>query len=877
MFGAIIEAYRWFFLRLADAVGFGWGIVALSFITSVAMMPLMKAVAGVVKRETEYQGVILPQLAAIKGKYASDIERNFHIQRLYARYGYSPLSAIKKVLPLFVQIPFLLLTYYMLKNTPQLSGVKFLFLTDLGLPDALLSGFRRLPQAINLLPFVMTSVNLVTVAATPGFTGKDQAQAVGISLLFLVLLYSAPSALLLYWTLNNVITLLRTVLSHRAEGAKLLWERIKATRNLPSHILAAATNKVISGAMLGVLLLAFYFFVTARALVVLTMKRHLTYLLCFNLMCPLLLLAIVLLYWLLWKSPEYARRAVLFGEIAVFLLFAIVVALIRFVSQEVFFAVRAHAGRFAVFEVLAVFFLIPCLFRRKKVYADFWRDICSIIRKEWVLVLLPLVLAIHYSFSSTNITLSAAAIMKLCLYLVVPCVLAAFLFVFVVHPWQNPVMVFRVLIGFISGVYMVPLISTGNGVLSFDVNLPIRLLLIGFVVFALAFIKNRKACHAFLGVLLVLVVINAARISHAKQVVAAAERPSEGARTNLLEGVNCIRHNNVYFLIYDSYENLIVQQALGIADKDLPDFLATHGYKLYDAYSVGYHTTASMSAAFAIDGVKGGTVNSTIAGDNVPSDFLKANGYRTSFMLCGYTMPGDEDRLPGDFYYPTPNRMVPKEIVLYTCILRGILSQSPTTFNYYTREEWTSIKRGRFSKMGKEREFIYAHSGRPDHAPPDYRYRGTDEEVQRDYKVRLDLATNELKGDVEMLDKLDEDAIVILASDHGAYLMMPEVDKPDARHLLDRYGVFLAIRWPKDYDPCLKLNSLQNVMLEVLIYLTGDKTLARYENECSTLAIPSPVKTPAGFIRRGVIQDGEDKGKTLFDAAREAFEGKGNR
>ena len=42
----IIEAYRWFFLRLADIVGLGWGIVALSFITSAAMMPLMKLVAG---------------------------------------------------------------------------------------------------------------------------------------------------------------------------------------------------------------------------------------------------------------------------------------------------------------------------------------------------------------------------------------------------------------------------------------------------------------------------------------------------------------------------------------------------------------------------------------------------------------------------------------------------------------------------------------------------------------------------------------------------------------------------------------------------------------------------------------------------------------
>lgn len=215
----IISAYRSFFLFLAGFLGEGWAIVALSCICSALMAPLMKAVAGVVRREAAYQEVIIPQIARIKETFPGDMERNLHIQRLYRRYGYSPLSAVKKVLPLFVQIPFLLLTYYMLKGTAELNGVQFLFLKDLGKPDALLSG-------INLLPFVMTGVNLLTVAATPGFTKRDQTQAVGISLLFLVLLYTAPSALLLYWTLNNVITMVRTFMGKRCSGVRLLLARL---------------------------------------------------------------------------------------------------------------------------------------------------------------------------------------------------------------------------------------------------------------------------------------------------------------------------------------------------------------------------------------------------------------------------------------------------------------------------------------------------------------------------------------------------------------------------------------------------------------------------------------------------------------------------
>ena len=226
MFDLIITGYRAFFLFLADLIGLGWAIVALSFICSFLMMPLMKAVAGVVKRETEYQNVILPQIAAIKEKFASDIDRNLHIQSLYSRYSYSPISAVKKVLPLFVQIPFLLLTYFMLKGTAQLSGVAFGLLTNLGEPDHLLSSFTFVSN-LHLLPLVMTGVNIVTVFGSPGFTKKDMTQAIGIALLFLVMLYTAPSALLLYWTLNNVITMVRTLCEKHGEGVALLLHRVK--------------------------------------------------------------------------------------------------------------------------------------------------------------------------------------------------------------------------------------------------------------------------------------------------------------------------------------------------------------------------------------------------------------------------------------------------------------------------------------------------------------------------------------------------------------------------------------------------------------------------------------------------------------------------
>ena len=74
MFDLIIAGYRTLFLLIAGLTGEGWAIVVLSFLCSLLMIPLMRAVAGIVARETEYQNVILPQIAAIKEKYASDID-----------------------------------------------------------------------------------------------------------------------------------------------------------------------------------------------------------------------------------------------------------------------------------------------------------------------------------------------------------------------------------------------------------------------------------------------------------------------------------------------------------------------------------------------------------------------------------------------------------------------------------------------------------------------------------------------------------------------------------------------------------------------------------------------------------------------------------
>ena len=180
LFDPLIEAYRYVFLAIHGLLGsYGWSIVLLSCLISFALTPLTRWSQKLVDRENEFASVLAPQIAKIKSESSGEA-RHRRIQQLYRRYGYSPLFALRKVAPLFIQIPALLLTYYMLQGFEAIDGVAFYAIEDLG------AGI-----------------------STPGFTKKELLQALIIAALFLALLYSQSSALLLFWTTNNAILLAR--------------------------------------------------------------------------------------------------------------------------------------------------------------------------------------------------------------------------------------------------------------------------------------------------------------------------------------------------------------------------------------------------------------------------------------------------------------------------------------------------------------------------------------------------------------------------------------------------------------------------------------------------------------------------------------------
>ena len=91
-------------------------------------------------------------------------------------------------------------------------------------------------HGINLLPLLMTVVNLLAAWTTENFGTREKLQASVIGLLFLLLLYGAPSALLIYWTSNNVVLLLKNIALpvRRFLGAHVSVYEVSGRRFLPA-------------------------------------------------------------------------------------------------------------------------------------------------------------------------------------------------------------------------------------------------------------------------------------------------------------------------------------------------------------------------------------------------------------------------------------------------------------------------------------------------------------------------------------------------------------------------------------------------------------------------------------------------------------------
>ena len=183
-------------------------IFVISFIINLICLPLYINAEKLQKEEREIQAKLKKRVDCIKKNFKGD-EKHMLLATYYRQNNYHPIMSLRTSLSLLLQIPFFTAAYFFFSHLKLLNGLDLWMITDLSKPDGLLSFYGL---SINVLPIVMTVINLVAGEIyAKDQTLRDRIQIWIFALVFLVILYNSPSGLVLYWTCNNLFSLIKNI------------------------------------------------------------------------------------------------------------------------------------------------------------------------------------------------------------------------------------------------------------------------------------------------------------------------------------------------------------------------------------------------------------------------------------------------------------------------------------------------------------------------------------------------------------------------------------------------------------------------------------------------------------------------------------------
>lgn len=186
---------------------YGVAIIMVSVVINILIFPLYKRSDAMQEQERKKQKEMEYWVKHIRKTFRGD-ERFMMLSTYYRQQNYQPVNAIKGSLSLLLQIPFFIAAYHYLTSV-NMQGASFLFLKNLNEADHLL---KIGSLSVNIMPILMTLINILSgFIYTKGFGLKDKLQLYTLAGIFLVLLYQSPSGLVLYWTMNNLFSLLKNV------------------------------------------------------------------------------------------------------------------------------------------------------------------------------------------------------------------------------------------------------------------------------------------------------------------------------------------------------------------------------------------------------------------------------------------------------------------------------------------------------------------------------------------------------------------------------------------------------------------------------------------------------------------------------------------
>ncbi|MDR1366583.1 MAG: membrane protein insertase YidC [Puniceicoccales bacterium] len=194
-----------------------WGvtIIILTLIVKLLLWPLTTAQV----RSSRKMSKLQEPLKKIKEKYRDNPQKlQTETLKLFRDNRVNPAAGC---LPIFIQIPIFVGLYFMLRTTAEMRFAPFLWIPDLSLPDTI-AHLGNFP--LNILPLIMgvSMVWQMKVMPTPSVDGAQKWVFKIMPIIFLIFCYNFPSALVLYWTIQNLLTIAQQIILNRKNDDALL-------------------------------------------------------------------------------------------------------------------------------------------------------------------------------------------------------------------------------------------------------------------------------------------------------------------------------------------------------------------------------------------------------------------------------------------------------------------------------------------------------------------------------------------------------------------------------------------------------------------------------------------------------------------------------
>lgn len=210
---ALLRGMNW--LHRSFSISYGWCIIAITIIIKGIFWPITQAQSRMSRRMAALQ----PQMKELQAKYKDDpLKMQKKMSEFWKEHKVNPMAGC---LPMLIQLPIFFGFFTMIRSAIELRGAGWFWVPDLAKPDTIfvIPGITIIPfistpegLPLNPLPLIMGATMFWQAQLTPPSPGMDpiqQKMMKYLPLIFILFLYNYSAGLALYWTVNNLLSILQ--------------------------------------------------------------------------------------------------------------------------------------------------------------------------------------------------------------------------------------------------------------------------------------------------------------------------------------------------------------------------------------------------------------------------------------------------------------------------------------------------------------------------------------------------------------------------------------------------------------------------------------------------------------------------------------------